>query len=48
MKENFQTEEEYLKEKPPVLNSWGQLYTVVFVNLIVLIILFYIFTVTFR
>lgn len=47
MKEHFRTEENYVEEKPPVLNSWNLLYTVVFVNLIVLIILFYIFTETF-
>ncbi len=31
-------------EKPPVLKSWKQVYSVVFLNLVILIILFYIFT----
>lgn len=31
-------------EKPPVLSSWNQLYGLVLLNLIVLIILFYLFT----
>jgi len=33
-----------IDEKPPVLKSWKQVYTVVFLNLVVLIILFYLFT----
>jgi hypothetical protein len=44
-----QTEKQnVIEEKPPVLKSWRQLYTVVFINLVVLIVLFYIFTVHFR
>jgi len=31
------------EEKPPVLSSWKQIYTVVFLNLVLLIILFYLF-----
>lgn len=34
-------------EKPPLFSSWNQLYGLVLLNLIVLIVLFYIFTVTF-
>jgi hypothetical protein len=32
------------QEKPPILSSWNQLYTVVLLNLALLIVLFYIFT----
>lgn len=34
----------FSEEKPPVLNSWKQVYSVVLINLIVLIVLFYLFT----
>lgn len=34
-------------EKPPILSSWNQLYGLVLLNLIVLIVLFYIFTKSF-
>ena len=33
-----------IEEKPPVLSSWNKVYAVVIINLIVLIILFYLFT----
>lgn len=36
--------EEYIEEKPPILSSWKQVYSVVFLNLVVLIVLFYLFT----
>jgi len=32
------------EEKPPVLTTWKQLYAIVFLNLVLLIILFYVFT----
>lgn len=32
------------EERPPILSSWRQLYFLVFLNLVVLIILFYTFT----
>ncbi len=32
------------QEKPPILSSWKRLYTVVLLNLVLLIVLFYIFT----
>ncbi|HPG38759.1 MAG TPA: hypothetical protein PLP19_14215 [bacterium] len=31
-------------EKPPLLSSWPKLYLVVFLNLVLLVVLFYIFT----
>jgi hypothetical protein len=43
--ENFQTKEEkIIEEKPPILSSWGQIYAIVFINLVILIVLFYLFT----
>lgn len=33
---------------PPILSSWGRLYTLVLLNLIVLIAIFYIFTRAFQ
>lgn len=43
--ENLRIEEEkIIEEKPPVLSSWNQLYAIVLINLVVLIVLFYIFT----
>jgi len=41
---NNQDKNEIVEEKPPVLSSWKQLYTIVLLNLVVLIILFYVFT----
>lgn len=35
------------QEKPPILSSWNRLYTVVLLNLALLILLFYLFTKTF-
>jgi hypothetical protein len=32
------------QEKPPIFSSWKQLYTVVLLNLALLIVLFYLFT----
>jgi len=32
------------QEKPPILSSWKQLYSVVLLNLAFLIIIFYLFT----
>ncbi len=32
------------QEKPPILSSWNRLYTVVLLNLALLILLFYLFT----
>lgn len=39
-KENENTDQ----EKPPILSSWNRLYTVVLLNLALLIVLFYVFT----
>lgn len=36
------------EEKPPILKSWNRIYFIVFLNLIILMILFYWFTVTFE
>ncbi len=41
--ENEKKEEIEIEEKPPVLSSWKQVYAVVFINLVLLIILFYLF-----
>ncbi|MFQ5708139.1 MAG: hypothetical protein ACE5HO_11850 [bacterium] len=32
------------EEPPPVFKSWNRLYTAVFLNLVFLIVLFYLFT----
>ncbi len=32
------------QEKPPILSSWNRLYTVVLLNLALIIVLFYLFT----
>jgi hypothetical protein len=37
-------DEEKDQEKPPILSSWKRLYTVVLLNLALLILLFYLFT----
>jgi len=43
--ENIQTKRnEIIDEKPPILSSWNQIYSIVLINLIVLIVLFYILT----
>lgn len=39
---------EEIEEKPPVFKSWRTLYWLVFLNLVLLIILFYIFTKVFE
>ncbi|HKB86335.1 MAG TPA: hypothetical protein VKD08_09215 [Ignavibacteriaceae bacterium] len=36
------------EEKPPVLKTWNNIYALVFLNLVVLIIFFYIFTKVFE
>lgn len=36
------------QEKPPILSSWKRLYTVVLLNLALLIVLFYLFTKAFE
>lgn len=36
--------EEIKEEKPPILSSWKRLYTLVLLNLALLIMLFYLFT----
>ncbi|MFZ1291162.1 MAG: hypothetical protein WAR79_13785 [Melioribacteraceae bacterium] len=33
-----------IEEKPPILSSWRKIYTIVFMNLVILVILFYLFT----
>jgi len=43
--ENERIEKEEIdQEKPPLLASWKRLYTVVLLNLVLLILLFYLFT----
>ena len=44
MAEHNKNNEEIVEENPPILSSWKQLYTIVFLNLVVLIVLFYVFT----
>ncbi len=46
----MQTEDEKLpeEEKPPILKTWNNLYLLVFLNLVILIIFFYIFTKVFE
>jgi hypothetical protein len=36
------------EEKPPILKTWNNIYTLVFLNLVILIIFFYIFTKVFE
>jgi hypothetical protein len=36
------------EEKPPILSSWRRLYSLVLLNLIALIVIFYIFTQIFQ
>ncbi len=36
--------EETVEDKPPILKSWNSLYALVFINLVVLVVLFYLFT----
>ena len=36
------------EEAPPILSSWNSLYALVLLNLVILIVLFYLFTRTFR
>jgi len=36
------------EEKPPLFSSWKRLYTLVLLNLFVLIVLFYLFTKAFE
>ncbi len=36
------------EEKPPFLKTWNRVYAVVFLNLVILIIFFYIFTKVFE
>lgn len=45
-KEELKTD--YEEEKPPVLKTWNNIYTLVFLNLVILIIFFYIFTKVFE
>ncbi len=41
-----QTEKD--QEKPPIFSSWNRWYAIVLLNLVVLIVLFYLFTKTFE
>ena len=40
--------EYYEQDKPPIMKSWKRLYSLVFISLIVLIVLFYLFTKAFE
>ena len=44
MENELYKDKEIKEEKPPILSSWKRLYTLVLLNLAVLIVLFYIFT----
>jgi hypothetical protein len=41
---NVKNDNPEIDEPPPILSSWKQIYGIVFLNLVLLIILFYIFT----
>jgi hypothetical protein len=42
--EKIKEEIDHNDDTPPVLGSWGKIYTLVFFNLVILVILFYYFT----
>ena len=45
MSNQLQNEEDKLiEEKPPALSTWNKLYLIVFINTVILILLFYYFT----
>lgn len=46
--EQIETQKDYEEEKPPVFRTWNNVYTLVFLNLVILIIFFYIFTKVFE
>lgn len=47
--DNPQTEQNDIRdESPPFLSAWNRLYTLVLLNLVFLIVLFYIFTKVFE
>ncbi len=46
--EQTEKENKLEEENPPVLKTWNNVYLVVFLNLVVLIIFFYIFTKVFE
>jgi hypothetical protein len=48
--DNNQQVEDLLKdeEKPPILKTWNTIYLLVFLNLVILIIFFYLFTKVFE
>ena len=46
--EHLNSDEIIIEEKPPLLGSWKKIYFAVLLNLIVLIILFYLFSKAFQ
>jgi len=44
MESNKHKDENMWEEKPPFLSSWKRLYSIVFLNLVILVLLFYLFT----
>jgi hypothetical protein len=46
--EHLNSDEVIIEEKPPILGSWKKIYLVVLINLLVLIILFYSFSESFK
>ncbi|MFC1608474.1 hypothetical protein ACFL47_10950 [Candidatus Latescibacterota bacterium] len=48
MENDEPTQHDSNEEPPPVFSSWNRLYTLVFINLVVLIVLFYVFTRVFQ
>ena len=44
MTANVNSTENEKEEKPPFLSSWKKIYSIVFINLVLLIVLFYLFT----
>lgn len=48
MKKNKKKVEPFMDERPPVFKKWNSVYLVVFINLVVLIILFFLFTKVFE
>lgn len=46
--EHLNSDNDITEEKPPILGSWKKIYLVVLLNLFILIVLFYSFSVVFK
>lgn len=44
MENDVDKTDETIEEPPPFFSSWNKLYSLVFLNLVALIVLFYVFT----